>query len=100
MVAVRGGNNGGVVVADVLSACGPGAVGQDDVVFGEAFFNGRRGRNDYDELGPESDGEDGAEGLGEFVEGAVEWLFDEVEVADDRKRRWAWREVVGVVEFS
>lgn len=35
-----------------------------------------------------------------FVEGAVERLFDEVEVADDRKGGWAWREVVDGVEFS
>lgn len=93
VVAVRGGGDGGVVVGEVLAAEEYRAVGQNDVVFREAFLDGGRGGHDHDEAGPEPEGEDGAEGLGEAAEGAVERWFEEVEVAYDWKRRWAWREV-------
>lgn len=93
MGAVRGGDDGGVVVAEVLAGEEHGTVGQNNVVFREAFFHSGRRGYDYDEAGPKPEGEDGAEGLGEVAEGAVERLFEEVEVAYDWKRRWAWREV-------
>lgn len=41
MVAVGGKPKDGVVVADVFAHGGARAVGKDDVVFGEAFFESR-----------------------------------------------------------
>lgn len=42
MGAVRGGDDGGVVVAEVLAGEEHGTVGQNSVVFREAFFHGGR----------------------------------------------------------
>lgn len=97
MVAVGGGGDAGVVVAEVLAAAELGAVGQDDVVSREAFLHEGRGGHDHDGAGAKPEGEDRAESLGEAVEGAVERRFEEVEVAYDGKRRWGWWEVaVGI----
>ena len=45
VVSVVSPGHAGVVVADVLSGQELGAVGENDVVLGQAFFGGRRGRN-------------------------------------------------------
>lgn len=43
MVAVRGSDHGCVIVAYVLAQDELGAVGENDVIFGEAFFYGGGG---------------------------------------------------------
>lgn len=62
--AVGGGGECGVVVGERLGGGEPGAVGEGDIVLGEAFFEEREG--------------------GDEGEGAVEGLLEEVEVAEDR----------------
>ena len=55
MLAVRCRGHGGVVEPHVLAGRQARAVGQDDVVLGEAFFDGGRRGNDDHELGSESE---------------------------------------------
>lgn len=93
MVAVGSRSEAGVVVADVLAQEEPGAVGEDDVVPGEAFLSERPRRDDDEVTGTDAKGDDGAVGLGEDEEGTVDGLLEVVEVADDGERRWAWRVV-------
>lgn len=65
MVAVGGGGHGSVVVGDVLAHDEGRAVGEDDVVCCEAFFN-RGWRGDDDNVaGAEPEGKNGAVLLGE-----------------------------------
>ena len=56
-IAVRCRGHGGVVEPYMLAGRQARAVGQDDVVLGEAFFDGGRRGNDNHELGSESEGE-------------------------------------------
>ena len=72
-----------------------GPVGKEEIILGKALLDGGRGRNDEDGAGPKSECKDGAMGDGEAVEGAVEWFFEEVEVAYYGKGRGAWRWVFG-----
>lgn len=65
MLAVGGPHEGGVVVPEVLPGEQLGAVGEDDVVSGEAFFGGGRGGDEEDRAGAEAEGEDRAVGFGE-----------------------------------
>lgn len=44
MVTIRGPNEGGVVVTKMFSCKQARAVGEYDVIFGEAFLCSRRGR--------------------------------------------------------
>lgn len=67
MVAVRGLADGGVVVAHVFPHGETGAVGQNYVVFGEAFLGGGGGGHHHHEAGPELEREDWAELGGERV---------------------------------
>ena len=89
VVAVRGGGDGGVVVAEVLARDEAGPVGEDDVVLGESFLHGGGGREDDEAAGPEAEGDDAAVLVREAAEGAVERGSQEVEVADDGERGWA-----------
>lgn len=93
MVAVGGGDHGGVVVAEVLAEEEGRAVSEDDVVLGEAFLDAGGRRHDDDAAGAEPEGQNGAVFLGQTVKMSVDWDFQEMEVADDGKRRWAWWEV-------
>ena len=60
MVAVGGGAHGGAVVVDVLAQYERRAVGEDDVVFGEAFLDCRRRGDDDEAARAELEGENGA----------------------------------------
>ncbi|KAK3423287.1 hypothetical protein EUGRSUZ_F00174 [Eucalyptus grandis] len=81
--AVGGAADGGVAVSHDLARERAGAVGEGDVVPGEALLS--RGRGGYDDRGPraQGEGEDRAIAVGEGLKGAVDRLFYEVEVADD-----------------
>lgn len=65
MLAVGSPHEGGVVVPEVLSGEQLGAVGEEDVVCGEAFLGGGRGGDEDDRPGAEPEGEDRAVGFGE-----------------------------------
>ena len=60
VVAVGGNGDGGVVVPYILAGEEVRAVGQDDVVLGEAFLHRERRRNDDDKTGAEPEGENRA----------------------------------------
>lgn len=62
-----------------------GAVGEDEVVFGEAFVGRGGGGDEEDAAGAEVEEDDGAVAGGEGGKGAVEGLFEEVEVAEERE---------------
>lgn len=96
MVAVWGCDHGRVIVGKVFANKQLRAVGQDDVVFGEAFVH-RRGRRHYDHAArTEPERENGTVFLGKAVESSVDWRFDEMEVADNWERRWArWEVFIG-----
>lgn len=75
MVAVRGKANGGVVIVEVFSGEGDGAVGENDVVFDEAFFYGGWGRDYEDFECTKAEEHDRAVFFAEFFEGSVDgWL--------------------------
>lgn len=80
VVAVGRGDDGHVVVAHVLSREELRPVGQNDVVFREAFFRGIRGRDHHQQTATEPEGEDGTQRSREGVVGPVEGEFHEVEV--------------------
>lgn len=83
MVAVRGLGDGGVVVAEVFPYEERRPVGQNDVVFGEAFFHGRGRRYHHHAAGAEVEQQNVAVFTRQVVECSVEGVFDEMEVADD-----------------
>ena len=93
MVAVGSHGDSGAVVADELADEQARPVGQDDVVFGEAFLCCRCRRNDNDEARTEPEREDFAVFLRKGVERVVERLFQLVEVSDYGEREWSWRTV-------
>lgn len=86
-IAVGRPGEAGEAVAEVLAGEEAGAVGENDVVFGETLLRRGGGGDDEDAAESEAEEEDGAVALGESGEGAVEGLFEEVEVTDDRKSR-------------
>ncbi|CAJ1953295.1 unnamed protein product [Sphenostylis stenocarpa] len=88
VVAVRGLQSGGVVVADKV-----GPVRQHDVVFGEAFLHRRIRRNNDNETGTEPKREDLAVFLRDKMERTVERLFELMEVSEYRVRKWSWRKI-------
>lgn len=99
VVPVRRPNQARVVVADVLAEEEAGAVGEDDVVLGEAFLGGGGGGYDQDAAGAELEEEDGAVAVRDGGEGAVEGLPEEVEVAEDGEgREGTGREVADLVD--
>lgn len=65
VVAVGGGGDGLVVVAHVLSREELRPVGQNDVVFREAFLRDVGGRDHHQKAAPKPEGEDGAQRLRE-----------------------------------
>ncbi|KAJ4846883.1 hypothetical protein Tsubulata_011892 [Turnera subulata] len=67
MVAVVGGCHGGEVVVEVLAVEEGRAVGEDDIVLGEAFLRGGWGGNDHHEAGTKAKRHDWAVCLGEFL---------------------------------
>lgn len=68
VVAVRGEGDVGVVIAEMLAGEEARAVGQDDVVFGEALANDRGRRNDNDKTRAKTQREDLAVALGNEME--------------------------------
>jgi len=94
VVAVGRRVDSGAVVADVLAGEEVRPVGQDDVVFCEAFMHCLCRRNDNDEARTEPEREDFAVFLRKGVECVVEeWLFHLVEVSDYGEGEWPWRMV-------
>jgi len=93
VVAVGSDGDSGAVVGDVLADEQARPVGQDDVVFGEAFLRCLCRRNDNHQAGTEPEREDFAVFLRKGVECVVERLFELVEVSDYREREWPWRMV-------
>lgn len=93
--AVRSGDEGGEVVGKALGAGKKGAVGEGEVVLGEALVGGGGGGDEEGRAGAEAEEERGvvAEG-GEAGEGAVEGEGEEVEMADDRKGGRGWWEML------
>lgn len=85
MGTIGGPHDRGVVVAEVFSGEEVWAVGEGKVVFGEAFDGGSGGGDEEDGAGAEAEEEDGTVARGEGTEGAVDGVFEEVEVADDRE---------------
>lgn len=97
MVAVRGEDQNGAVVPDLLADEAGGPIGKRDVVPSEAFFSSFHRRDDDDSAGAETEREDGTVCLGEVVECSMEGEFYEVEVAEDGDGRRTWREVSGLL---
>ena len=64
-LAVGGPRVGGVVVGEVVAGEGGGAVGEDDVVGGEAVIDGGGRGDDEEGFAAEAEREDGAEVGGE-----------------------------------
>ena len=89
---VVGGADDGVVVCEVFSGGEVDAVGEGDVVLGEAFLSEGKGGDDEDGAGAEAEEEDavGAVTGREAAECLVERLLEVVEVANDWKRGRAW----------
>lgn len=93
MVAVGSEADGGAAVAEDAGCEGVGAVGEDGVVSGEAVLGGGgRGDDDGGEAA-EVELHHGAVLLGERLESAVGRGLQEVEVAEHRQRRRAWRRI-------
>ena len=94
MVAVGSHGHNGAVVGYVLAEEETRPVGQDDVVFGEAFLRCLCRRNDNDEARTEPEREDFAVFLRKGVERVVEErLFHLVEVSDYGEGEWPWGKV-------
>jgi len=83
VLAVRGESNYGAVVAQVLASEHDRAVGEDDVIVGEAFFGGGGGGDDEDWAGTKAEVKDVDMLLGELGEGLVHWGLKKVKVAKD-----------------
>lgn len=99
VVTIGGPGEAGVVVGHDSPRHQARAVGEDDVVFGEAFLGGRGGRDDDGGTGAESEEENGAVAVGNSGESLVERSLEEVEVADDGEgEERGWREVLNPVE--
>lgn len=81
MVAVWSSPECGVSIGEILAGNKLGAVGENNVVCREAFFNGGYGGDDDDKAGAESEGEDWTVFLGEIVECSVDWVFEEMKMA-------------------
>ncbi|KAF7072516.1 hypothetical protein CFC21_077626 [Triticum aestivum] len=92
--AVGGPGDVAVVVGGVPAGGGLGAVGEHHVVGLEEELGHLHGGADNDGEGPELELHERAVLLGQRVDGAVRERADEVEVADDRPRLGARREVV------
>lgn len=98
MFAVRGKDDNRVVIPNVPAGDSRGAVGERDVVLSTAFFGCLGRRDDNHSAVAEAEREDGAVRLGEGVEGSVEGVFQDVEVAQDGDGRWAGRKVFRLLE--
>lgn len=90
-VAVRGPHVGGVVVGQGVGRHAGRAVGEGDVVPGEAFFDGGRGGEDEGGAGAEPEEENRAVLGRQAAEGLVGRCFYEVEVADYGEREGTGR---------
>lgn len=85
---VRGGRKAGIVIPQILPHEKPRPVREHDIVLGEAFLRRGRRRHEEDGARPEAEEKHPAVLLGDVIERLVEGLFSQqVEVADDRKRR-------------
>lgn len=98
MFAVRGKDDNRVVIPNVPAGNSRGAVGERDIVLSTAFFGCLGRRDDNHSAVAEAEREDGAVRLGEGVEGSVEGVFQDVEVAQDGDGRWAGRKVFRLLE--
>lgn len=80
MVTIGGPHEGRVIVPQVFAGQEAGPVSENNIILSEALLgSGRRG-DEENSAGPETEEEYGAVTAGEFGEGAVEWVLEEVEV--------------------
>lgn len=89
MVAVGSPREAGVVVSHVLADEEARAVGEDDVVLGEAFLRDGRGGDDENGAGAEAEEYDWAIAGGDLGQASEEGFLQEVKMPDygERKER-------------
>ena len=94
MFAVRGDRHDGMVVVYVLCRVQQWAVCKNNIVLCEAFLDGRRRRDNNNETGTKSEGEDMAIFLREVGECSMDGMVEEMEMAYYWKtKQRAWWEV-------